>query len=509
MFKPTLPAILASAFITVLVSSGVSLAQAINPLAPPPSPPLTQASNIYGSIVRIEAATQVPDYREPWKAGRFSGGRGTGFLIGPNLFLTNAHVVSNARRLLITMHGSARKHPARILHIAHDCDLALLQVQDFTPFQHLTPLQIGSVPKLESQVRVIGYPVGGNRISVTRGVVSRIDFNTYSHSRTDQHLVVQIDAAINPGNSGGPVLQNGKVVGVAFQGLRSADNTGYMIPTPVIRRFLKDIEDGHYDHYVEIGISEFPMFNPAMRKKFGLGPNSPGILVAAVAPGGTCDGILKINDILTAINGKWVDAAGNILIDGEKVNMNEIVERKFSGDTIQLSIIRDGKEMTKNVTLKPYPPARMYSVKYGVRPRYTTFAGLVFQPLDRNLFASHNFSNTRVRRLFAHYADEGIFKTRKDIVILTRVLADPVNTHVSGYAGTAIESINGEKITSLKQAHALLHPKQKPEFFIIRCEGIERPIIIPGEKAEAASRRTQTNYGISAPAYLGNESTKQ
>jgi len=109
-----------------------------------------------------------------------------------------------------------------------------------------------------------------------------------------------------------------------------------------------------------------------------------------------------------------------------------------------------------------------------------------------------------VRRLFAHYVDEGIFKTRKDIVILTRVLADPVNTHVTGHAGTAIESINGEKITSLKQAHALLHPKKTPKFFIIKCEGIERPIIIPGDQAADASKRTETNYGISISAYLGN-----
>jgi len=463
--------------LTALTSQFSALAQQKQPLAPlaplPTAPTAPPANGIYSSIVRIEAATQVPNYREPWKAGRFSGGIGTGFLIGPNKFLTNAHVVSNARRLLITVHGSPQKHPARILHIAHDCDLALLEVEDFTPFKGLEYLKIGRVPKLESQVRVIGYPVGGNRISVTRGVVSRIDFNTYSHTRSDQHLVVQIDAAINPGNSGGPVLQDGRVAGVAFQGLRSADNTGYMIPTPVVKRFLKDIEDGSYDKYVDIGITEFPMFNPAMRKKFGLERNSPGVLVASVTPDGPSDGVLENNDILIAINGNTVDTAGNILIDGEKVNMNEIVERKFAGDKINLKFIRDGKVIEAEATLKPFPPANMYSVQYGVNPRFTTFAGLVFQPLDRNLYAAHSFKNTRVRRLFTHYIDESIFKERKDIVILTRVLSDPVNTHVSSHAGKAIESINGEKIKTLDQVHALLHPEQMPEFFVIKSEGVE------------------------------------
>ena len=235
-------------------------------------------SDVYRSVLRIEVATQVPDYETPWNSGRFSGGIGTGFIIGKNKILTNAHVVSNARRLLITVHGSPTKYPAKVEHIAHDCDLALLSVEDFKDFESFPTFEFGEVPSLESQVRVIGYPIGGDRISVTRGVVSRIDFQPYSHSRADSHLAVQIDAAINPGNSGGPVVQDSKVVGVAFQGLRQADNTGYIIPTPVMKRFLKDIEDGTYDQYADLGISEFPLHNPAMRKALGLPDDGKGVL---------------------------------------------------------------------------------------------------------------------------------------------------------------------------------------------------------------------------------------
>ena len=251
----------------LLVGGAASLLSALSALGETPA---AANADIYKSVVRIECATQSADYRTPWNSGRFGGGTGSGFMIGPNQFMTNAHVVSNANRVLITRRGSARKHPARVVHIAHDCDLALLEVEDEAPFEGLKYLEFGGVPALESQVRAIGYPVGGDRISVTRGVVSRIDFRPYAHSRVDSHLVVQIDAAINPGNSGGPVLQDGKVVGVAFQGLRQADNTGYMIPTPVINRFLKDIGDGNYDKYVDLGITEFPLYNPAMRRALGL-----------------------------------------------------------------------------------------------------------------------------------------------------------------------------------------------------------------------------------------------
>ncbi|MFC4995542.1 S1C family serine protease [Rubritalea tangerina] len=461
-------------------------------------------ADIYKSVVRIEVASQVPDYKTPWNAGRFSGGNGTGFLIGENQFLTNAHVVSNARRVLITMHGSSRKHPARVLHVAHDCDLALLELDDFSPFEKLPYLKIGSIPKLESEVRVIGYPMGGERISVTRGVVSRIDFRPYAHSRADSHLVVQIDAAINPGNSGGPVLQNGKVAGVAFQGLTQADNTGYMIPTPVIKRFLKDIEDGQYDHYVDLGVYDFALFNPAMRKVYGLQPEDPGVLIASVTTGSSSSSALKAGDILTALDDYPVDSSGNVTIAGERVNMNEIVERKFAGDSVKIDFVRDGEKMTADIKLKTFPPAGMYSVQYGKRPRYLIQGGLVFQPLNLNLYSAHKFKSPRVRRLYSEYVKEGIYKERKDILILTRILDDPINSSLSSFAGNAVKSINGVAITDIEQAHSLLNPDQAPEFFEIELDGIDRPLILPSKGLSEANERISTNYGVHKPNNLKN-----
>lgn len=456
----------------------------------------------YKSIFRIEVATQNPDYKTPWNSGRFSGGSGTGFLIGKNKFLTNAHVVSNQKRVMITMRGSSRKHTAKVVHVAHDCDLALLEVDDYTPFENLSYLPIGDVPKLESEVRVIGYPVGGDRISVTRGVVSRIDFRPYSHSRIDSHLVVQIDAAINPGNSGGPVLQGGKVIGVAFQGLRSADNTGYMIPTPVVNRFLTDIEDGRYDHYVDLGVSEFPLYNPAMRAIHNLDPDAPGVLIGSVTSGDACDGVLEAGDILTSLDGYGVDSEGNVVIAGERVKMHEIVERKFAGDTVDLEFLRAGVAKKATITLQAFPPARIYAAKYDKQPRYLVQAGLVFQPLDRNLYAAHRLNNPRVRRIFNNYLEDSIHETRKDVVILTRVLDDPINAELSAFAGNALKSVNEIDITDLNHLHELLNPLTMPEFFVLRFDGINRPLILRTETLSTANQRIASNYAIPKPLNL-------
>src|SRR5207302_6990596 len=134
---------------------------------------------------------------------------------------------------------------------------------------------------------------------------SRIDFQTFAHSAADMHLAIQIDAAINPGNSGGPVMQEGKVVGVAFQGYSGdvAQNVGYMIPTPVINRFLKDIEDGHYDKYMDLSITTLNLQNPAMRNALGLKDDDRGVFVSSVAAAGCSAGVLKVGDVLLAVDG--------------------------------------------------------------------------------------------------------------------------------------------------------------------------------------------------------------
>src|SRR5687767_13082918 len=169
--------------------------------ATPPSTSHAEDADPFEGIVRIEAQFLNPDYRTPWQGGRPSSGSGTGWLVGKNKFITNAHVVSNSTELIIRTTNDPKPYKARILHIAHDCDLAMLEAEDAKHFENMKPLVIDSVPKLNTEVITVGYPIGGERVSVTRGVVSRIDFQSYSHSGIDQHLAIQVDAAINPGNS--------------------------------------------------------------------------------------------------------------------------------------------------------------------------------------------------------------------------------------------------------------------------------------------------------------------
>src|SRR2546429_4212228 len=265
--------------------------QAIVPVPVPIAPPKPNGP-VQKSLVRITATSVEPDYRAPWNAGALQRGVGGGFVISGNRIMTNAHVVANSRYVTVERDGDPNKYPATVQFIANDCDLALITVSAPDFFKDMLPLQFGGIPTLESTVSAYGYPIGGERMSVTTGIVSRVDFQLYTHSSVDQHLAIQISAQINPGNSGGPVMQDTKVVGVAFQGFSGdvAQGVAYMIPTPVIKRFLRDIEDGHYDKYVDLAMGYIKLQNPAQRRFLGLKDNDRAVLVTTSAPPRPCAG---------------------------------------------------------------------------------------------------------------------------------------------------------------------------------------------------------------------------
>jgi S1-C subfamily serine protease len=478
----------------------------------PPAPPQAAApapadgEAIFAAIVRVENQSWEPNYRVPWNSGGTGGGVGTGFLIAPNRFLTNAHVVSDSRLLYVKKVDDPKPYEAEIVHIAHDCDLALLALKDPSAFENVRPLRLGGVPLLNSTVIAVGYPIGGQRISVTRGVVSRIDFQSFAHSGVDFHLAIQVDAAINPGNSGGPVIQEGMVVGVAFQGYSGdvAQSTGFMIPVPVIHRFLEDVSDGKYDHYPDLAISHFNLQNPAQRKALNLPNDGIGVMVASADSAGSAGGLIQTGDIIVAMDGFPVSSDGFVNMLGSRVNMNEIVERKYVGDVVKLKVIRQGKAMDLEITLKRFLPYLIQANQYDQKPQYVVFAGLLFQPVDRNMMAAHGVNNLNVRYLFNFYSQDEVYKDRPQIVVLTDILPDEINTHFDLFRHQAVDEINGRKIRTLEDVHkALGNPQPEGGFHVIRFLGEGRPMVIEASRVAAANQRVAEKYNVSEDHRFG------
>jgi S1-C subfamily serine protease len=474
----------------------------VTPPSPPPAAPIVVAAprqpntKIQKSLVRITSTEVEPDYRAPWNTGAIGRGVGAGFVIDGPRIMTNAHVVSNARYLTVEREGDPNKYPARVLFVAHDCDLALITVDSANFYKDMIPLNFGKIPELESTVSAYGYPIGGERMSVTTGIVSRVDFQLYTHSSIDNHLAIQISAQINPGNSGGPVVQNGKVMGVAFQGYSGdvAQGVAYMIPTPVIRRFLSDIKDNRYDRYVDLGITYSKLQNPAYRRYLGLPDDDRGVVVNTVIAAGSCGKALRQGDVLLSIDDHPIASDAFVELEGERVEMAEIVERKFKGDRVKFELLRDKKPLTVTLELDTVWPFLTQGHHYDVRPRYIVYGGLLFQPLSLDLMEAYQATDLRIRHFFDYFVLEQIYLEHPEVIILTNVLPDPSNTYLTPYRASIVDEVNGKKIATLKDlADAFA---EAPNRFVIKMIGDGPPLVLDRTEVEAARDRIRTRYNV-------------
>ncbi len=463
-----------------------------------------QPNEIRKSLCRINNIAQEFNYRVPWLPGAQGGGSGTGWVVGEHRLMTNAHVVSNARLLTVEKENDPKKYVATIEFIAHDCDLAILKVADPQFWKDTKVLALGEVPEIESSVAVFGYPIGGDRLSATHGVVSRIDFRTYSHSVMDSHLCIQIDAAINPGNSGGPVMQDGKVVGVAFQGFSGdvAQNVGYMIPMPVVKHMLKDVEDGSYDRYMDLSIGTFPLQNAAHRRALGLPDDDRGVVVTTVGSASVCAGKLQVGDVLLKIDGVAIESDGMVQLNGDRVMMAEVAERKYKSDQVKFSLIRDGKPMEQTVTFDRAWPYLQQANSYEP-PRYIVFGGLLFQPLNRNLMATYQFQSLRILNTFTRFVEDEMYKDRDEAIVLTTLLPDPLNTYFDEFREGIVKTIDGKKVRNLRELSAAF-AEQKEEY-VLEFEGIGRPLVLQRSEVETARERIRKRYNVLREEFLGGE----
>jgi len=492
-------------FVPILVLALAALAHAQDdPARQVPKPQLKKAGSqneseldkLRASVVQITVVSQDEDYYRPWQRPRPQRSGGSGFYIGKNRILTNAHVISNAKSLLVKRADQTKRYVAEVLFAGHDCDLGMLTVRDPEFFKGMEPLVIGARPDLRSTVATVGYPMGGNRLSITEGVVSRIELRGYVHSGADQHLAIQIDAAINPGNSGGPVMQNGEVVGVAFQGQFFSQNIGYMIPPSVMHHFLQDTADGKYDGYPELGLYTEKLENETLRSFLRVPDGESGVLVLKATPYASAVGLVKRNDVLTKIDGNAIQNDGTVKIGAEFLDFSFIVEGKHVGDTVNLTIRRDGKLMDVPVKLRTWGARMSPAYQYDTRPEYLVTGGYLFVPLTTNYLRAARGNEELTFYMQQYYrtvAKEG--KTREQLVILSRVLPH-ASTRYRSYSDAIVAKVNG-KVPNDFADFVTLIDKGEDDRIVIEFEGVNvAPLVLSRNKLKLVHEEINKRYGI-------------
>ncbi|HAB15893.1 MAG TPA: trypsin-like peptidase domain-containing protein [Verrucomicrobiota bacterium] len=465
-----------------------------------------QAGSPERSVVQIFTFSQAPDYDAPWRFDSVRRSGGSGFVIKGRRIMTNAHVIAWAKQVLVRRFQDPRPYQARVAFVGNDCDLALLEVEDPAFFDGIEPLEFGELPAVRSTVVTYGYPAGGEQISYTRGVVSRIEVQNYVHSGHRSLLAVQTDAAINPGNSGGPVLQDDKVVGVSFQGIPGLENAGFFIPTEVIQHFLKDVDDGKYDGFPLAGIRLVPLQNPAYRKYLGLSDMSAGARVDSLLSGSTAEKVLKPDDVLLEVGGLKVGSDGTVLYRDNRVAVSSAFQMPQSGETIKLKILRDRQPMELELPVAVFEGDKLAGNQYEAPPRYYVNGGLVFTSLSadylRTLGRDRNddATSTLVYELY-YRRSEDPDKVRPEPVVLAATLAHPVNADLDVRSRMMVNKINGIRIERLEDVIRAFEENQGKQH-VIEFAGRGAIESLDREAAAAATAEILKTYGITSDRRL-------
>ena len=421
---------------------------------------------VENAVVKIFSTLRNPDPVKPWARQEPSEITGSGVVIEGGRILTNAHMVLYASQVQVQGYGAGDKFPATVEAVAPGIDLALLKLDDESFFEGRAPLpRSTALPDVKDEVLAYGYPMGGSNLSITKGIISRIEFTAYNFPVSG--LRIQVDAAINPGNSGGPAVVNGRMVGLVFSHIGMAQGIGYVIPSEEIELFLKGgAKPALYDDLPTLE-------NPALRAYLKLDKSVRGVVVHL--PYGSSSP-LRTWDVITHI-GEWpVDDQGMIqLRPNLRVKFLYQVQRLTRDGKVPLRVVRAGRPMELQVPVAYDRPVMVPDLN-GAYPPYFVCGPLVFSAASRQLFGMVGrggysmamASSPMIKRLFEGPA----FPEEELVVVCSPFLPHRIARGYSNAQGSVVDSVNGIAIRNLRHLVTVIRDA-RDEFVVVHFANTE------------------------------------
>lgn len=423
-----------------------------------------QGGDIRQSVVKIYATYRGPDFQAPWTRVAPEEFTGTGFVIEGDLILTNAHVVEYASQIFVQPPQSADRLRAELVAIARGIDLAVIRLRRDSDRESFharhPPLALSEdLPRIGGTVQAFGYPLGGEQLSITEGIVSRIEYAEYYFET--RGLRVQVDAALNPGNSGGPVVMDGRVIGVTFSGINQAQNIGYLIPAEEVRAFLDDIADGRYDGRLRLFARGFQTAeNEGIRAWLGLADDQTGLIYT----GGDAHLPLERWDLIARVGDSDIDNAGLVTIeDGVRVSWSYQIPLIARDGKVPVTVIRRGESVALEL---PVSNRRDELMPYlgNEYPEYFVLGPMVFSPVSRDHLVEYHTGYLAATRspIALRAEEERAFPGEELVVVASGFLPHPMT---KGYQITyrpTVKSLNGQAVRSLTHMIELIRDSEDP-----------------------------------------------
>jgi S1-C subfamily serine protease len=467
---------------------------------------------VENSVVKVFSTMRYPDPFKPWSKQAPTDVTGSGVVIEGRRILTNAHVVLYASQVQIQANAAGDKVSATVLAIAPGIDLAVLTLDDPSFFDtHPAMPRASTLPDIKDAVLAYGFPTGGASLSITKGIVSRIEFASYNYPVSG--LRIQIDAAINPGNSGGPAIADNKMIGLAFSKAGGdTQNIGYIIPNEEVELFLKDIADGHYDGKPNMADDLQTLENPALRDYLKLDKSVEGMVVHRPDKPAE-DYPLKEWDVITRIGETPIDNQGMVKLGRDlRVNFQYKIQQVAKNGSVPLTVNRAGKTLKVQLPVEFEHPTLAPDLR-GEYPSYFIYGPLVFSSVTRQMLGYFE-NNAGFQRLLAYLKsplvtrafDEPTPELEQLVVVSSPFFPHKLAIGYSNPTASVVYAVNGTPIRSLKHLVAVLRDLKDPFVtFEFNQKGGEA-LVFPREAVLKATDDILTDNGVRAqgsPDVLG------
>jgi S1-C subfamily serine protease len=419
-----------------------------------PSPAIAHEAE--SAVVKVFSTMRRPDVAHPWTKASPIEAFGSGVVIEGKRILTNAHVIAYASQVQVQGNQSGDKISASVEALDPGIDLAILKLEDASFFDQRPPLPRANVlPQIKDPVLAYGFPTGGTTLSITRGIVSRIEFVPYGISTSG--LRIQIDAAINPGNSGGPALSDNRMIGLAFSHLANSENISYIIPNEEIELFLKGVAGGHYEGKPGMYDDLQTLENPALRGFLKLGPSVRGMIVHRTDDGS--EGYpLKQWDVITRIGTEPIDDEGMISIRNNlRVGFGYLIQHIARNGTVPLTVVRAGQNRDIQLPVPAHRPLLIDALQ-GQYPSYFILGPIAF---ERASMESLQLIRGRGQAAFgnplvAKFGDRPDAQREELVIVPSPLFPHALSKGYSDPTGCVVKSVNGTQVRSLAHLVALL-----------------------------------------------------
>lgn len=417
--------------------------------------------DIRKSVMRINSTQQSWSAGQPWEKNPPSQRRALAAIIGPQRVITTAELVADATYLEFESPDGTRFAQAKVIAVDYEANLALLgpvsEPEGKTMFEGTIPLELTAPPKIGEALEILQIEDSGLPL-LTPGTLQSVDVAS-NFLPGHNFLTFLVKASMQSATSSYslPVLQDGKLAGVLIS-YNSKDQISDVASTDIIARFLKASADGEYEGFPSLGISIARTEDPFFRQWLKLGEDQGGIFIQKVRTGGAAETAgVKTGDVLLAIDAQAIDRRGYYqhpnygslfwghLIRGEKA----------TGDTVTLSLLRDGQplEIKATLTREEESERLVPGYNFGKAPNYLIKGGLVFQELSRPLMESYgeNWQTRAPLEFLDAMENPEKYEGKVDrIIFLSGSIPTPATVGYESLRNLIVSKVNGKEVKNMK-----------------------------------------------------------